>query len=128
MKRESDYKERQRPGDWFSRAACLGMDPDIFFPTKGGSSRQAKKVCWEQCPVREECLEHAQVNQELDGIYGGLTASERRPDRIRRPQLSTTACGTERGWRKHRMAGEEPCAKCRCAHAATLPPNGPFPA
>lgn len=36
----------------------------------------AKAVC-SACPVRRECLEYADLNNETEGIWGGLTPQER---------------------------------------------------
>lgn len=66
---------------WQGQANCLGVDPDMFFPDRGASTREAKGVC-RGCVVREECLEYALVNGEKFGIWGGLSERERR--RIRR--------------------------------------------
>jgi WhiB family redox-sensing transcriptional regulator len=66
---------------WQVQANCLGVDPDLFFPERGASTREAKAVC-RACVVREECLEYALVNGEKFGIWGGLSERERR--RIRR--------------------------------------------
>jgi WhiB family redox-sensing transcriptional regulator len=66
---------------WQERANCLGVDPDLFFPERGASTREAKSVCG-SCEVREECLEYALVNGEKFGIWGGLSELERR--RLRR--------------------------------------------
>ena len=30
---------------WHERANCLGVDPDLFFPERGASTREAKAVC-----------------------------------------------------------------------------------
>ena len=43
---------------WQERALCAQTDPEAFFPEKGGSTREAKKVCL-TCEVRTECLESA---------------------------------------------------------------------
>ena len=51
--------------------------PEAFFPEKGGSTREAKKVCV-GCEVRSECLEYALANDERFGIWGGLSERERR--------------------------------------------------
>jgi WhiB family redox-sensing transcriptional regulator len=48
-----------------------------FFPEKGGSTREAKKVCL-TCDVRSECLEYALEHDERFGIWGGLSERERR--------------------------------------------------
>jgi WhiB family redox-sensing transcriptional regulator len=62
---------------WQRRANCLGVDPDLFFPERGGSTREAKEVC-RGCVVREECLQYALSNGEKFGIWGGLSERERR--------------------------------------------------
>ena len=40
---------------WQDEANCLGVDPDLFFPERGASTREAKEVC-RGCVVRESCL------------------------------------------------------------------------
>lgn len=62
---------------WQERALCAQTDPEAFFPEKGGSTREAKKVCT-SCEVRAECLEYALANDERFGIWGGLSERERR--------------------------------------------------
>jgi WhiB family transcriptional regulator, redox-sensing transcriptional regulator len=62
---------------WQDRALCAQTDPEAFFPEKGGSTREAKKVC-RACEVRTECLEYALENDERFGIWGGLSERERR--------------------------------------------------
>ena len=51
---------------WQHRALCSQTDPEAFFPEKGGSTKDAKRVC-AQCEVREQCLK-----------WGGLSERERR--------------------------------------------------
>ena len=67
--------------DWQAKANCMGVDPDLFFPERGASTREAKEVC-RGCVVREDCLEYALAHGEKVGIWGGLSERERR--RIRR--------------------------------------------
>ncbi|MDO5743011.1 MAG: WhiB family transcriptional regulator [Micrococcaceae bacterium] len=62
---------------WQSEALCAQTDPEAFFPEKGGSTRDAKRVCG-GCNVRSECLEYALTNDERFGIWGGLSERERR--------------------------------------------------
>ncbi|GMA25057.1 hypothetical protein GCM10025864_28160 [Luteimicrobium album] len=62
---------------WQERALCAQTDPEAFFPEKGGSTREAKKVC-SGCEVRQECLEYALAHDERFGIWGGLSERERR--------------------------------------------------
>ena len=57
---------------WQERALCAQTDPEAFFPEKGGSTREAKKVCL-GCDVRSECLEYALAHDERFGIWGGLS-------------------------------------------------------
>ncbi len=62
---------------WQERALCAQTDPEAFFPDKGGSTREAKRVCL-SCEVRGECLEYALAHDERFGIWGGLSERERR--------------------------------------------------
>jgi len=62
---------------WQDRALCAQTDPEAFFPEKGGSTREAKKICL-GCEVRHECLEYALAHDERFGIWGGLSERERR--------------------------------------------------
>jgi WhiB family redox-sensing transcriptional regulator len=63
--------------EWQERALCAQTDPEAFFPEKGGSTREAKKICL-SCEVRPECLEYALASDERFGIWGGLSERERR--------------------------------------------------
>lgn len=63
--------------EWQERALCAQTDPEAFFPEKGGSTREAKKIC-QRCAVRNECLEYALGHDERFGIWGGLSERERR--------------------------------------------------
>ena len=74
----------EEPG-WQERALCAQTDPEAFFPEKGGSTRDAKKVCL-VCDVRLDCLEYALENDERFGIWGGLSERERR--RLRKQAVS----------------------------------------
>ena len=68
---------------WRLDALCAETDPEAFFPEKGGSTREAKRVCG-GCAVRDECLESALTNDERFGIWGGLSERERRRLRLHR--------------------------------------------
>jgi WhiB family transcriptional regulator, redox-sensing transcriptional regulator len=68
---------------WRQDALCAETDPEAFFPEKGGSTREAKRVCT-GCEVRAECLEYALSNDERFGIWGGLSERERRRLRLMR--------------------------------------------
>jgi WhiB family redox-sensing transcriptional regulator len=73
--------DEDNPLAWQSDALCAQTDPEAFFPEKGGSTRDAKKICT-TCEVRAQCLEYALANDERFGIWGGLSERERR--RLRR--------------------------------------------
>lgn len=68
---------------WMGAAACLDEDAEQFFPLaeEGPLNErqiaQAKAVC-ARCPVRAECLRFALDNGLDHGVFGGLTARERR--------------------------------------------------
>ena len=62
---------------WRLDAACQGVSADLFYPEKGGSTREAKAVC-QACPVRIQCLDFALANGERFGIWGGTSEPERR--------------------------------------------------
>jgi WhiB family redox-sensing transcriptional regulator len=62
---------------WRQRANCVGIDPDLFFPGRGSTTRDAKEVC-RGCVVRDECLAYAMTARERFGIWGGLSERERR--------------------------------------------------
>jgi WhiB family transcriptional regulator, redox-sensing transcriptional regulator len=68
---------------WRLDALCAETDPEAFFPEKGGSTREAKRVC-SGCAVRAECLEYALTSDERFGIWGGLSERERRRLRLQR--------------------------------------------
>jgi WhiB family transcriptional regulator, redox-sensing transcriptional regulator len=67
---------------WQQRALCAETDPETFFPDRGGSTREAKRICT-GCEVRAECLEYALANDERFGVWGGLSEQERRRLRCR---------------------------------------------
>ena len=77
---------------WQEQANCLGVDPDLFFPERGASTREAKSVC-SNCEVRADCLEYALVNGEKFGIWGGLSERERR--RLRRQRALARRAAAE---------------------------------
>jgi WhiB family transcriptional regulator, redox-sensing transcriptional regulator len=75
---------RDTGGPWHSEAACRSDEAGLFFapskePTAARLSREeaAKRVC-ARCPVMLECREHALLQPEPYGVWGGLTAAERR--------------------------------------------------
>jgi WhiB family redox-sensing transcriptional regulator len=63
--------------EWQERALCSQTDPEAFYPEKGGSTREAKRIC-SRCEVRADCLKAALDGDERFGIWGGLSERERR--------------------------------------------------
>lgn len=62
---------------WRQRAACRGLDPEVFYPYSEDEAEEAKSIC-ASCAVRQMCLEYALVGREHEGIWGGATERERR--------------------------------------------------
>lgn len=79
---------------WFQFAACrpehadrpIDQWVDLFFPSVGASTREAKAICSE-CPAKEACLDHGL--REKYGIWGSTSERERR--RLRGTRLNTPA-------------------------------------
>lgn len=62
---------------WQEQGLCRQTDSDAFFPEKGGSTRDAKRIC-RDCPVQAECLEEALASDARFGVWGGQSERERR--------------------------------------------------
>ena len=75
---------------WREQAECAAIDadgqpmydPESWFPVGEGPAAQqqaddAKRVCY-QCPVVDICLRWALDTRQDDGVWGGLTETERR--------------------------------------------------
>lgn len=76
--------------DWRDEAACRGVDTNTFFPVTDEEAGAAKEIC-ASCPVRETCLEFALATRQDDGVWGGLTETERRRLRRRRREAARRA-------------------------------------
>jgi WhiB family redox-sensing transcriptional regulator len=68
--------------DWTVDAECLSIDPELWFPEKGGATSRAVLEICASCPVRRSCLATALVDVE-DGIWGGVETARRRQARGR---------------------------------------------
>lgn len=69
---------------WWEDAACRTADADLFFTPEGvtkeqrrTAERRAKLICL-RCPVRQDCLEAALEQEESYGVWGGMSARERK--------------------------------------------------
>ena len=91
----ADGAQGQGTVGWRERAACIGQNPELFFPigSAGPALTQAaaaKAVC-AQCAVREECLHFALRTGQEYGIWGGLTEDERQYIRRRKGGAATAS-------------------------------------
>lgn len=93
----------EEEGPWHSEAVCRRDEAGLFFapskePTAARLSREqaAKRVC-ARCPVMIECREHALVLPEPYGVWGGLTAAERRVVLARRRRREAAAAAGDAG-------------------------------
>jgi WhiB family redox-sensing transcriptional regulator len=67
--------------EWLRSAACVGEDPELFFPvgTTGPALREiaaAKRIC-ARCPVIMQCLGFALSSGQTSGVWGGTCEEER---------------------------------------------------
>lgn len=67
--------------EWQKGAVCAQVDPELFFPEKGQTSKVAKAIC-ASCDVRQQCLEYALETGQVFGVWGGLGEAERRRVRV----------------------------------------------
>src|SRR4029077_14139104 len=65
----------ERP-QWMDFAACIGADPEIFFPERGARWDEALEYC-DCCRVREPCLQYALDHRSI-GVWGGTTERQRK--------------------------------------------------
>jgi WhiB family redox-sensing transcriptional regulator len=73
--------------NWRDRAACVGVDPELFFPTGDSGPAlvqlvEAKSYC-RRCEVAEPCLRWAIDSGQDTGVWGGTSEEERRTLRRR---------------------------------------------
>ena len=59
-------------------AACIGLDPELFFPTNNISPKVEdllKKTCL-RCPIFDACLDYS-LKVKVDGWWAGTSDKER---------------------------------------------------
>lgn len=59
-------------------ASCIGLDPEIFFPTNNMNpelERLLEKICM-NCPVFNDCLDYA-LKVKVSGYWAGTTEKVR---------------------------------------------------
>lgn len=108
-----------------SQAACVGADPEVWFPDSGRGAvadwEVPRAVC-DLCPLRQQCLDYAMAWESdgpasgRHGMWGGLSPAERAalaageappPRRLRH--------GTYAAFEAHIRDGSRPCVSCRLA-------------
>lgn len=67
---------KRGPGEWIRRGRCAEVDPELWFPGKWESGKEAKRIC-SGCEVRLRCLKYAVEADEQHGVWGGLNRAER---------------------------------------------------
>ena len=67
--------------DWRRQALCAQVDPDLWFPEKGGGTKDAKTIC-RRCPVLAPCRAWVIEADERFGVAGGLSERDRRKLRL----------------------------------------------
>jgi WhiB family transcriptional regulator, redox-sensing transcriptional regulator len=135
---------RQSSGaDWRSQAACGDHNPDLFFPSEDAPAElvrvqeaTAKAVC-RSCPVAGACLATALTRRMTYGVWGGLSANDRRAVLAARstsrtevqppPPTSTSSHRTRRCTRAHaHRRATQLCTNRTTAGAVTRPDSGPM--
>lgn len=62
---------------WRLDALCAQIDADIFHSDDLAEMNEAKRIC-QRCPVIDACRDHALTAPEREGVWGGMTARQRR--------------------------------------------------
>lgn len=73
-----------RDDNWCLKAACHGVDVELFYSEQEADIRAALALC-RSCEVRATCFQVAVTDGEPFGIWGGVPESQRR--RIMRRSL-----------------------------------------
>lgn len=79
---------------WSPEALCAQTDPDAFFPERGTSAADPKRIC-RRCPVKADCLEWALDRPKEPGVYGATTYVERKRIRKQRKVAAEAAQAAE---------------------------------
>jgi WhiB family redox-sensing transcriptional regulator len=117
-------REHARTPSW-EGAACAGEDPELWFPseaaTAASTAATAKEIC-SGCPIVEECAEYAIPIAELVGVWGNLTAAQRRQKRFERSAPArgdaVCLCGCDQLDHRRKFRGGRhkhgACRSCDC--------------
>lgn len=61
---------------WHRDALCKG-ETRLYFSGATEDVERATAIC-QRCPARQPCHETAMADKDLEGVWGGFTAKERR--------------------------------------------------
>lgn len=119
---------------WQSEAKCQGMDINKFYLTHGRKTSSSVAATCSECPVKQECLDHALKYEEY-GYWGGTTPFQRiklrrqlginlvslnfeyvKQEKEYSPKKPKRVCGTYSGYKGHRLIAEESCKPCKEAN------------
>ncbi len=106
----TNLTDEDHPLAWQNDALCAEIDPELFFPEKGGSTLDAKKIC-AICEVQEACLNYALENDERFGIWGGVSERDRR--QINKGRTSPEAALALEAKRQQKLRNEQDAATAR---------------
>ncbi|MFE9934376.1 WhiB family transcriptional regulator [Streptomyces sp. NPDC005533] len=102
---------------WRARAACCPAEAEEHFIV-GPAQIGAKSVCT-RCPVQTECLAYALDNRVEHGVWGAMTALERRALLLRRPHIASWRHLLESARSQHQQRKTLPASTRR----STPPPS-----
>ncbi|MFD5632420.1 MULTISPECIES: WhiB family transcriptional regulator [Streptomycetaceae] len=114
-------------GQWVKDAACR-TDPDAMYPTNNSAEIEAAKQICRSCPVIQECAEQALTQREEHGVWGGLSAADRRSvlRTAQRRQLDAAAIADriDKARRPSRLRPPKPGTLAELVAAHTVPLHG----
>lgn len=114
------------PPGWRTRAACKGMDPNIFFPGRGDTASLllARATC-ATCPVAQHCAAYGLT--ERRGIWGNVSEKQRRRARRRSVTPSDPSPKADATTKAEllRARGQDPAAGPSSATAEPVDPAAP---
>ncbi len=103
---------------WMHLGYCADSAyPDMWFPTEMYESASYCEELCGGCPVRLQCLRYAMERPELEGVWGGVSAHQRKEIRREMNLPKPSTHGTYGGYLRHRRNNEEACADCKTACA-----------
>jgi WhiB family redox-sensing transcriptional regulator len=95
--------------DWMIKAACAGMNRDIFFPEYTFLTDPAAIAACQRCEVKEQCRDWAFATDQEFGIWGGLNQDQRAAVDRTRSRVKCPDCRSDRVMEDGRT---EVCLSC----------------